>query len=166
GGRGLAALNHGAGATCAGIARGLRGEVIGLRVHDQSAPDYARRPRRNRDDVQVGGHARIAAAVRLEARQVARMALGRAGVRMRLAVGIEVALGAHAVAGAAVAGFMDVKAELAVGPEAGDVRGDVYMVATLHEADVAAHGAALGGLENRAGPGRVGMHALAGPEQR
>ena len=111
-------------------------------MDDQAAPDHARRTRRYADDVEVGRHAGIAGAVGLEARQVAGVALGRARVRVRLAVGIEVALGAHAVARAAVAGLVYVEAELAVGPEACNPGAHAHLVADLDEADATAHPAA------------------------
>ena len=58
----------------------------------------------------------------------------RAMVRVRLAVRIEVPLGAHPVAGTAVADFMDVEAELRVGLQARQAGRDADLVSQLHEA--------------------------------
>src|SRR5205814_4498217 len=69
--------------------------------------------------------------VRLKRRQIARMVLARSGVAMRLAVRVEMPSSAHAVAGAAVAHFMDMEAMLLIGLEALHVHQHVNLVAGL-----------------------------------
>src|SRR4026207_169010 len=84
---------------------------------------------------------------------------------MRLAERIEVAFGAHAVARAAVAGLVNVEAELAIGRKAGDPGVDAHFAADLHEAHAAAHRTTLGWLEIRGRSRPAAGHAL-GPAQQ
>src|SRR5690349_17433385 len=86
-------------------------------------------------------------------------------MRVRLALGVEVALGAHAVAGRAVARLVDVEAVLLAGLEAAHVARDADLVARLREGDGAGGAAALGGLKLGDGAGAAGLHAAACTEQ-
>src|SRR5262245_38893391 len=94
------------------------------------------------------------------------MALGARRVAVRLALRVEVALGAHAVARAAVAGLVDVEADLAVGLEPGHRAADAHAVAALHEVDGAFDVVALGRLEDggrlRAARGEARPHFFRG----
>src|SRR2546425_8170452 len=91
------------------------------------------------------------------------MALGRARVSVRLAERVEVPLGAHAVARAAVAGIVDVKAVLASQRKTGNQRNHMHFVAHLVEARLARHIAARGGLQASGRAGSIGGGALGSP---
>jgi hypothetical protein len=79
---------------------------------------------------------------------------------VRLAVRVEVALGAHAVARAAIAGLVDVEAVLGAGLEPLREHDDAHLVADLLERGLAERLAALGWLQCSSGPCRlVGLGA-------
>ena len=85
---------------------------------------------------------------------------------MRLALRVEMPLGAHAVARAAVARVVDVEAVLAPRREAAHVGHYAHLVADLVEVRRSRGLVALGGLQIRRGARRVGGHALAAGERR
>jgi len=129
------------------VAGGLGLVVVGHGVNDQALADDVGR-------AGTDGHARqveldVDAALRigLERRQITGMALGAVMRAMRLGAGIEVPAGAHAVAAAAVAFFMDVKAVLLAGLEALDLGVHHDLLALLVEHHHARDGVALGGFE-------------------
>src|SRR5687768_16799259 len=143
-------------------------------MDDQALADDARRARPHGDDVQRYVDLAAAILARLERGQVAGVALARRGIAVRLAVRVEVALGAHAVARAAVAGLVDVKAVLPVGSQPLGEDDDAHLAVHLLEGRLAEGLAALGGLQRRSGAqrflgghagGRAGGHALARTEQ-
>src|ERR1043165_79822 len=68
-------------------------------------------------------------------------------MRVGLALGVEVALGAHAIAGRAVARLVDVEAVLLAGLEPAHVARHADLVAGLCEGDGARGAIALGGLQ-------------------
>ncbi|MCY1167866.1 hypothetical protein D9M73_78400 [compost metagenome] len=72
-------------------------------------------------------------------------------VAVRLAAGVEMPAGAHAVAAGAVTFFMHVKAVLCIGLEAAYLAGDHHLVAVLDKIDCAADAAAGGALQLRHG---------------
>ena len=88
-------------------------------MDDQAAADDARRAGRDGNDVEIRREAGVARVVGLEAGQVAGMALAGPVVRMRLAVRVEVPLGAQTVA-AAIGCFVNVKSVLLPGAQAWD----------------------------------------------
>src|SRR5688572_33440962 len=98
-------------------------------MDDHGAADDAARPGRDADAVDLDVDLGAAALLRLERRQVAGVALRRARPAVRLAERIEVSLGAHAVARAAITGLVDMQAVLLAGLEALDVDDDVHLVA-------------------------------------
>src|SRR5688500_6179266 len=95
--------HHATGEACAGVAGGLGLVVVGIGVDDDRAADDARRSRGHGEPVDHGLDPGAPGLVRRERRQVAGVALGAGRMAVRLAVRIEVAAGAHAVARAAVA---------------------------------------------------------------
>src|SRR3954470_12664975 len=103
-------LDDGAGDARARIAGGLCLVVIRPGMHDETASDDARRARIHRHHVEHRVEVRLAARIGLDRRHVAGMTLRARVMRVLLAERIEMTLGAHAVAGAAVAGFMDMEA--------------------------------------------------------
>src|SRR3989454_7191443 len=155
-----AALDDGAREARAGVTGRLCLVVVRVGVDDEAAPDDAGRPRRHRDDVEIGLERGVAVQVGLEDGHVAGVALGRARMTVRLAERIEVPLGAHAVARAAVAGLVDVKAVLASRRETGNLRDHKYFVAYLAEGRLAGCIAALGGLQGGGRAGGIGGDTL------
>src|SRR3990172_7760688 len=87
--------NYATGNARAGVAGRLGLVIVGSGVDDEAAADDARRPGRNGNDVDIGLDLGPAALVRLERRQVAGMTVRAAVMAVRLAVRIEVPLGAH-----------------------------------------------------------------------
>src|SRR5687767_11901588 len=142
-----AGLDHSAGEARAGVAGGLRLVVVRVGVDDQAAADDVARPLADGDRVHGRVELGAAALVGLERRQVAGMALGRLGVAMRLAVRVEVSLGAHAVARAAVAGLVDVETVFRIGLEPLGKDDHAHLVADLLEGRLAEGLAALGWLQ-------------------
>src|SRR6185436_11386875 len=86
---------------------------------------------------------------------------------VRLALRVVVALGAHAIAGAAIAGLVDVETVLLPGAKTGDLAGDADLVAGLGELDRTGCLVALGGLQAGGGArtSADAQHAAAGSQR-
>src|SRR5450830_1576120 len=151
-GLGSAGLDHGTGHARAGIAGGLGGVVVGVAVHDQAFADDALRAGHQGDAPAFEVHPGHALGVGLEHGQVTHMVGAGVMPTMGAAAGVEVTAGAHAVAAAAVAFFVHMKAMFCIRLEAADLAAHAHHIAALAEAQTAADAVAPRGLQIGHGP--------------
>src|SRR5574338_1073354 len=112
--RSSARLDHRAGKARTRIPGRLRFVVVGARVDDETPADDARGPGLHGDGIDFDVYACASLGIGLEIRHITGMALHAAVVAVWLAVGIEVAFRAHAIAGTAVTDVMNMKTILLI----------------------------------------------------
>ena len=137
-------LNHRTGNSRPCIAGGLRFEVIWIAMHNHAPTNDAGRTGCNRDHIQHRGEFCAAGSIGLQCRQVPRMTFHGLVRSVGLTERVEVPAGAHAVAGAAIALVVNMKAMFGIRFEAGYICLNADFVTNLRKRNRACNRIAAG----------------------
>src|SRR5258708_38658987 len=162
-----ALANHCAGDARPGIAGGLGLVVVGVAMDDEAAADEVGARAADGNAFELERRRGVAIGVRHQAGHVTRMMI--AALRaVRLAGGIEMPAGAHAIARAAIALLVHVEAMLGARLQSGDVGAHADLVAVLREGHRSPRGVSGRRLEGRYGRGLWGksQRSATGGERR